>query len=407
MATTNADISDLLLWRISGELEAREEQVLQDWAHGREDRERLIRDTLDVQWVGTQWERAARIDVAAGWERFQQKLPPPTRQPRQMGRTRHARATRLNKRRKTAFTILMFGIGLILTLVLLIWPKQPTTVVSPSVSTIPDPSSARPIRLDSSMTGKIVRVGPFLLKFQRQGIILDYQTGLQLPDDSSRLTLLSPSGRKSRLTLPDGTTVLLNATAELDLPMNYGASARKVELRGEASFDVKHNGQPFWVEVPPPAVLGSVFPKGGKLTIIDEGTAFDVRANPQDGSIRTLLFSGKIRVQTPGKAPRQIQPGQAYLLDPSGKETLLKLDQLRGATSWRDGEFVFEDEPIDNILQELARWYNVQITYREKLTDSFLVSGPRDKPITYLLEQMKATHHFKYSIQADTVFVSH
>ncbi|HEY6902474.1 MAG TPA: FecR domain-containing protein [Puia sp.] len=393
MATTNADISDLLLWRISGELEEGEEQALQEWARGRSDRSRLLRDTVDSQWIETQWERAAQIDVEASWERFQQKIPG---------------TTRLKRRRKRAFTILMCGIGLILALILLVGPQQPTKVVSPSLPTIPDLSKAKSINLDSSMTGKIVRVGPFVLNFQGNEIILDYQTGqLPSPDNTDRLALLSPSGNKSRLRLPDGVTVLLNARAELDLPLNYGAAVRKVGLKGEASFDVRHMGKPFIVEVDPPQPLTTLFPQGGKLTITDEGTAFDVRANPQDGIIRTLLFSGQIKVQSPGKEPRTVQPGQAYFLDKSGKETVIGLDQLRGATSWRDGEFVFEDEPVDNILQELARWYGVHITYRENLSDSFLVSGPRDKPITYLLEQMKATHHFKYKIQADTIYVSH
>ena len=163
----------------------------------------------------------------------------------------------------------------------------------------------------------------------------------------------------------------------------------------------------FVVGVVPPAALDSLFKDNTSLDITATGTSFDVRANEKDRSIRATLARGKISVQRPGGKAQTLEPGYAYILEDTGAVHILPSDSLHGRDSWKNGEFFFENEPVITIMEELSRWYNVRITYQATFTDSFFVTGPRNQPINFLLDQMKATHRFTYKESHDTVYVSH
>jgi len=97
-------------------------------------------------------------------------------------------------------------------------------------------------------------------------------------------SITTPFGAKSKITLPDSTTIWLNAGSSLRYSNEFGTKSREVQLSGEAFFDVFHN----------PSILFTV--KTSELTIKSYGTAFNVKSYPEEGTIETTLIEGSIGI---------------------------------------------------------------------------------------------------------------
>ncbi|WP_431213613.1 FecR family protein [Puia sp. P3] len=149
--------------------------------------------------------------------------------------------------------------------------------------------------------------------------------------------------------------------------------------------------------------IGMEFPG---LSITVRGTNFDVRANPEDHSIRTMLLRGTIEVRRPGSAPGTLKEGNAYIFGETGQARIVQLKDLAGQDAWKNNEFYFDNAPVGAIMAELSRWYGVPIKCPDDFTDPFVFTGSRNQPIRSVLDQLKATRHFNYKITRDTIFVS-
>lgn len=150
--------------------------------------------------------------------------------------------------------------------------------------------------------------------------------------------------------LSDGTKIWLNAGSSVKYPMAFTGHERKIELQGEAYFDVTHNAkQPFRV-------------KAGKDLIEDIGTAFNVNAYADEAGVTTTLVEGAIRIGN-----KQLKPNQQYL-----NGTISEADVPK-ALAWKNGKFDFgENASIKEVMRQLGRWYDVEVSYEgnvESLND--------------------------------------
>ena len=153
-------------------------------------------------------------------------------------------------------------------------------------------------------------------------------------------TLKTPFGRQQRLRLSDGTVVWLNAGSSIRFPTAFNGRERKVEVTGEAYFEVVHNSKkPFFVVA-------------GKEMIQDLGTHFDVNAYGDDGGVKTTLIEGSVQI---GKTV--LNPGEQYL---NGN---VKKINASGSIAWVTGFFQFENADIRTVMNQLSRWYNVEVHY--------------------------------------------
>ena len=168
-------------------------------------------------------------------------------------------------------------------------------------------------------------------------------------------TMRIPVGGFYQLALSDGSKVWLNSMTELRFPVAFTGEERKVYLTGEAYFEVAPDSKhPFIV----------VTEEGMEVKVY--GTEFNM-STYQHGVVQTVLVSGKvgIRVNATGKevmlAPKQM----AEYSEKTGMVRVEEADPYR-YIAWKDGEFVFERETIEEIMERLGRWYDVKVFYENE-----------------------------------------
>lgn len=198
-------------------------------------------------------------------------------------------------------------------------------------------------------------------------------------------TLSTANGEQSPypLILPDGSKVWLNDQSSITFPTKFNEKDRIVEITGEAFFEVKHNAQhPFKV-------------KTENQIIEDIGTSFNVNAYADEPATKTTLIEGKVKVNN-----MPLMPGQQ-----SDGSNIRTVDTKR-YTTWRNGDFYFENDNIQTVMRQLSRWYNIQISYEGKITtDGFYAQISRTKNISAILQVLENTNEVHFKIEGRRVTV--
>ena len=151
------------------------------------------------------------------------------------------------------------------------------------------------------------------------------------------------------LVLPDGTEVTLNSGSRLTYPTHFGGDKRIVKLYGEAFFKVKKDRRhPFVVE-------------SGKLNTTVLGTQFDVK-NYGAGAPVVLLVEGKVMLSDSlGKSNVVMKPGQRATLNEQGDISLTDHVDTENYLSWKDGYQYYDNISLYEMMNELGRWYHVDV----------------------------------------------
>ena len=211
------------------------------------------------------------------------------------------------------------------------------------------------------------------------------------------------------MVLPDGSKVWLNAASSLRFPTLFTGKERLVTLSGEAYFEIAANASmPFKVRV----AAASAAAAGGKagqpdpLLIEVLGTSFDIEAYPDEQVRRATLLQGAIRVAA-GKVQTVLQPGQQARLGPDGGDALQVVTPAKAedVIAWKNGIFLFRDASIESIMQQVSRWYDVDITYEGKVEQAFFGKIPRDVPVSTLLKILESTGWVHFMIEGKKITV--
>ena len=229
------------------------------------------------------------------------------------------------------------------------------------------------------------------VRLDEQGIT--YQQSDSLEKEEVFNTLIIPKGGEFQIQLADGSRVWLNSETELRYPVNFTAEKRRVFLKGEAYFEVAPDSlHPFIVKT-----------EQQNLRVL--GTSFAIRAYANESVVLTTLETGKVNIHS---------KGQEVILTP-GKQSCLKDGNLTVAkvnttlfTAWHKGIFIFQDQPLENILNTLARWYNIDIFYtNENLKDiHFTGELKRYDRIQDFLCKLEILEKERFTIKGRTVTVS-
>jgi len=209
-------------------------------------------------------------------------------------------------------------------------------------------------------------------------------------------TLITPRGGEYSITLSDGTEVFLNADSKLIYPVVFSQKSRKVILEGEAYFKVAHSStQPFIVNT-----------NNVDLTVY--GTIFNVSSYANDPIIHTTLVEGSVGLSIKNKAETIIAPGEQWQYNKKTEEITTNTVDTEQFIAWTKGRFMFENEPIENILTKMARWYNFKFAFKDSsIKDQrFSLSLNRDEDVSKILHLFSAASSIKFSIQKDTILVS-
>jgi transmembrane sensor len=206
-----------------------------------------------------------------------------------------------------------------------------------------------------------------------------------------------PKGKRSKITLEDGTQVWLNADSKLKFSPNFlKGITRDVYLEGEAYFDVTSDkSHPFIVHV-----------QGVEIKVL--GTSFNVKGYNEDSSIEATLVHGKISVDGDSAYDKiTLAAKQRAIFHKHKKDVLVENNvETDSYTSWRQGILVFEDQPLHEIFPLLERTFNVDIHTDEAFSlDCRFTAKIHNKSLDEVLELFRTSDTIEYSIVGSNVFI--
>ena len=242
----------------------------------------------------------------------------------------------------------------------------------------------RVIRLENSFSGELANLdGTRVSKTANNELV--YEENTSSVGDAKTNTLNIPRGGEYQLLLPDGTRVWLNAATTIKYPTRFDGRTRKVQLVGEAYFQVaKDPEHPFIVES-----------EGQSVEVL--GTHFNVNTYKPSAGVITLE-EGKVRVSS-GAEKAILRPGQQAAVS---RGTLKVFDaDMESALAWKNGLLLFRDAPLRTVLDEVSRWYDVEIEYRGDQKNRILSGGvSRTANLSAMLKILRLTG-VKAHLEAD------
>lgn len=203
----------------------------------------------------------------------------------------------------------------------------------------------------------------------------------------------TPKGGQYMVVLPDGSRVWLNAASSLRFPTAFTGDDRTVELSGEAYFEIgKDKQKPFYVQA-----------NGTKVAVL--GTSFNVTAYEEDGVIRTTLLEGAVQVTGSSGAALRLTPGQQAQCGKDGELKLIKAADTEAAIAWKNDLFYFRGTDIQTIMRQLARWYDIDVTYSGAVNGRFYAKIPRNTNLSIVLRALALTNKLNFTQEGKKVMV--
>ena len=204
-------------------------------------------------------------------------------------------------------------------------------------------------------------------------------------------TVTSRQGMITQFLLVDGTKVWLNSGSELQFPSSFTGDMREVKLRGEAFFEVvKNEKQPFRVNA-----------KELKVDVL--GTSFDVLSYDDDTQSEVTLIEGRVSLSSEkGKAKKEfgtIHPGQRAVFKEESQEVYTEEVEVDKYISWRDGNLIFRDDQMEDVIRRLSRWFNVEIVVNDPEIKSYVYTATfRNENLEQVLKLLKLSAPIDYRI---------
>ena len=245
------------------------------------------------------------------------------------------------------------------------------------------------IVLDTAANNQLaVQENAAIVKTGDGQLIYKINLSLQATSTGHMNTLTVPKGsRPLQLTLSDGTKIWLNAASSITYPVVFTGNERKVQMSGEAYYEVaKDPTRKFYVSA-----------KGIETEVL--GTHFNVTAYEDEDQKRVTLLEGAVKVSNNGQLI-SLRPGQqARVTGNNIPETMDNID-AEEVVAWKDGYFDFRGTDIKSVMRQLTRWYNVEIEYNGKITDSHF-SGiiNRNNNISQVLKMLQSTGGVGFKIE--------
>lgn len=205
-------------------------------------------------------------------------------------------------------------------------------------------------------------------------------------------TISTPRGGQYQIVLPDGSNVRLNASSSLRFPTVFKKEVREVYLTGQGYFEVAASkSKPFIVNAE-------------NLDVIAMGTQFDIMAYSEENEISATLVEGLVQVGNDG-SNSVLKPGQ-QARKVEGNELEVKYTNVEEIVAWTKGEFHFGGTPVESIMRQIRRWYDVEVQYEGDFS-SVKLSGviSRKKNMTDLLEALEATGDIAFKTEGRMIKV--
>lgn len=276
-----------------------------------------------------------------------------------------------------------------------------TAIVNTSAGTIPAGTAKATltladgtvIQLDTMQAGNIVLQGNTAVYKNEDGEIV-YQPG---QNETGELynTLTIPRGSELlSVVLSDGSKVWMNVESTLRFPVAFSGKERKVQVTGEAYFEVsKDASRRFRVET-----------EGATTEVL--GTHFNVNTYEKPQEVLVTLLEGVVKVSNTSGYQQLLKPGQQADVTPAGNILLDKMPDLEAVMAWKHGLFKLDNSDIHTVMAQLVRWYDVDIRFEKDLKEvRFSGTISRNTDLAKVLEMLSMTKEVRFRQEGKTIVV--
>lgn len=267
-------------------------------------------------------------------------------------------------------------------------------------------ANGKEIFLDDADAGELAQQGGIrIIKTKDGQLIYDLSAAATKAGAADYNTIVTPIGGQYQVVLPDGTKAWLNAVSSLRFPARFSGNKRDVEISGEVYFEVAKvlikDQKTMGKETLMPFVV-----KSGIQQVEVLGTHFNINAYGDDGMIKTALLEGSIKINVTGSSSGKIlMPGQQAYVDKAALVKTVSVDE-DDVIAWKNNVFQFNNTPIDQVMLQVKRWYDIDVIY-SGLKPDLLFTGviPKNNNISVLLKVLESTGGVKFGIEGKKVII--
>ncbi|MBS7157062.1 MAG: DUF4974 domain-containing protein [Sanguibacteroides justesenii] len=381
------EIARIIQKSLKGRLSESEEKLLSDWRKVSDENEHAFQRMISEDFYTVGMEKLETYDYRVAYGRFLQK--------------------KYQRRRKRRFLISMARVAavalpFVMAVVLYVGlNREEEQTLRPSLASNILPGTSKAVL--TLANGQMIPLGK---ETTDSTIITD---GTQISASESGITYADggeseavvynkldiPRGGEFCLTLSDGTRVWLNSETSIQYPVVFGTKERRVFIQGEAYFEVaKDAKKPFTVQF-----------MSSSVTVL--GTSFNIRAYPEEKQSQTTLAEGSVRIYSPGSS-MLLKPGEQAEVKALSGEMVKKEVDVKTFTSWKNGRFVFEQEPLENIMRTLERWYDIRVIFRDEGAKRISLSGnlKRYGDFSQVMNMLQMTGDVRFELHGNDVYIT-
>ncbi|BAX79153.1 FecR family protein [Labilibaculum antarcticum] len=378
-------IADLIVKRLEGKLNAEEEQFLEEWKYA-EEKNLVLFHKLSQNPEKQYFKRESKLEGANKkdvWDQIQTRV-------------KRDRRFQIKQQIMKLVAVLVFAIsvgGFLYTISENAVPDAPATILPGKNQALLVLGGGEKYQLSERV--ELEEKG---MQISNHSNELVYSKGSEnaKADQITYNTLIIPKGGEYKLTLSDGTKIWLNSNSKLRYPSQFGTGVRKVQLEGEAFFQVARDVEhPFIVDV-----------TTAEVKVL--GTSFNVNAYNDQDEIFTTLVEGKVEVNDDFRGTSQeLLPNDQLCFNKLNGKTSKKVVDTRLYTAWKDGRFVFENRSLEDIMIRLSRWYDVDVFFLTNSIKQLKYTGDvaRYDDINNILDMIEVTEKVKFTIKDRSVMI--
>lgn len=212
----------------------------------------------------------------------------------------------------------------------------------------------------------------------------------------TQISIEAPYGSKTKLYLPDGTLVWLNAGSKMSYAQDFGINERTLDLSGEAYFEViKNEEMPFKVHTE-------------ELDVKVLGTKFNFRNYKDDLEAKVCLLEGKVALNTREKETI-LHPDQQALLDKKTGKLSVSGTKAAYSAEWTNDRLYFDEVLLSDIIKELERSYDVKITVADDTLNTIRFYGnfrKREQSIQEIMDVLSSTDKMTYTMNGKNIVIT-
>ncbi|WP_075602688.1 FecR family protein [Saccharicrinis aurantiacus] len=283
----------------------------------------------------------------------------------------------------------------------LLWDSTPEQTTIAKSEEIKPVSNKAILLLDNGQSVQLGDIEQGVIS-ESDGTLISNDKGLIKYDQSNKIaqktiynTIKVPRGGEYQLVLADGTKVWLNSDSEIKYPVQFTGNTREVWISGELYFDVHPDkNKPFKISA-----------NGVGIEVL--GTEFNVEAYKEDQDIITTLIEGSVKVTTESNKGLIMKPNDQVVFNRTDQSIEINQVNARNMSLWKDGVFYADAEPLSEIMERLARWYNVDVSYDSPMlkTKRFSIEVKRYEDISKVLHILAATQKVDFDVEGNKVIV--